>query len=271
VSGYIVLSRGGVFRRIPFWGRVTSAALGRHRSFALKGPGTYKGSTRGQASLVSRYRYPDDPRSMGVHAQLGGPERVYRVHIAKKVANFGVVITREAKGAAVEPRVVQGLDENRLTGLAALPVVINPWLPQYGERVRVAGSLVPLPGDYGVVFDSPRAGDAGRFAFRFWVNDVTPPTVRLRTRGARRGRLLRASITDRRSGVYPRSLEVSVDGHSSTFAFSNGDLRISTSGLKPGTHRLRIVVSDYQETRNVETIAGILPNTRSFTASFRIS
>ena len=33
---------------------------------------------------------------------------------------------------------------------------------------------------------------------------------------------------------------------------------------------LRVVVSDYQETRNVETIAGILPNTRTFTAKIRI-
>jgi hypothetical protein len=186
------------------------------------------------------------------------------------VANFGVVITRAARGAAVEPRIVAGLDENRLTGLAALPVVINPWLPQYGARVRVAGALVPSVGDYDVVFDSPRAADAGRFTFRFWVDDTTPPKVRLLTPVTGRGRALRLSISDAGSGVYPQTLQASVDGHSAAFNFRAGVLRLSTSGLKPGTHRVRVRVSDYQETRNVETIAGILPNTRTLVATIRV-
>jgi subtilisin family serine protease len=269
-TGYVTLRRGTDVRHVPFWGRVESPRLERHDPKQLTTPGLHSGSTAGQPSFVSRYLYPYDPRPMEVHAQLGGPELVYGVKIARRVANFGVVITREAKGAAVEPRIVQGFDENRLTGLAALPVVINPWLPQYGAHVRVAASLVPRPGDYAVVFDSPRAADAGRFTFRFWVDDVTPPTVRLFTRLVRRGRPLRASISDRGSGVYPRSLEVSVDGRSSSFAFRKGVLRVNTSALAPGTHRLRVVASDYQETRNVETIAGILPNTRTFTAKIRI-
>jgi subtilisin family serine protease len=269
-TGYVTLRRGTDVRHVPFWGRVESPRLERHEPKPLATPGLHRGSTAGQPAFVSRYRYPDDPRSMGVHAQLGGPELVYRVRIPRRVANFGVVITREAMGAAVEPRIVQGLDENRLTGLAALPVVINPWLPQNGARVRVSASLVPRPGDYAVVFDSPRVTDAGRFTFRFWVDDVTPPTVKLVTRVARRGPPLLASISDRGSGVYPRSLDVFVDGRSSSFAFRHGVLRINTSALAPGAHRLRVVVSDYQETRNVETIAGILPNTRFFTAKIRI-
>ena len=269
-TGYVTLRRGDDVRHVPFWGRVTVPQLVRHTPLALAKPGFHRGSTVDQGSFVSRYRYPEDPRASNVHAQLGGPELVYRVHIAKPVANFGIVVTGESRGAAVEPRIVQGLDENRLTGLAALPVVINPWLPQYGSRVRVAGALVPRPGDYDVVFDSPRHSDAGRFTFRFWIDDTPPPRVRLVTRAERRGRPLRLAVSDRGSGVFPRSITASLDGNSASFTFRNGVLRVRTSGLRAGTHRLRVSVSDYQETRNVETIARILPNTRTFTSTVRI-
>jgi subtilisin family serine protease len=270
ISGSIVLRRGTDLRRIPFWGRVTAPGLSRHRSISLTRTGLHTGSTRGQASLVTRYRYPADPRAMGVHVSLGGPELVYRVHVAKRVANFGVVITRESRGTAVEPRVVEGLDENRLTGIAALPVVINPWLDQYGARVRVAGALVPRPGDYGIVFDSVRKSGAGRFTFRFWVNDTTPPKVKLLTPTVRSRSAARLSISDWGSGVFPQSLAVYVDGRPATFDFRGRILRVPTSRLTPGAHRLRVVASDYQETRNVETIAGILPNTRTFVARIAI-
>jgi hypothetical protein len=192
------------------------------------------------------------------------------VHLPKPVANFGVVITHEARGVAVEPRVVEGLDENRLTGLTALPVVINPWLPQYGARVRAAGALVPSLGSYDVVFDSPRAADAGRFTFRFWIDDTTPPKVRLLTTEVKRGGALRLAVSDGGSGVYPQSLRVWLDGRPASFAFAHGLLRVRPLQLRPGVHRLRVRVSDYQETRNVETIAGILPNTRTFVARVRI-
>ena len=269
-TGYVTLRRGSDVRHVPFWGRVTSPRLSRHTPQTLTRPGLRRGSTMGQGSFVSHYRYPEDPRSMNVHAQLGGPESVYAVHIGTRVANFGVVITREAKGAAVEPRIVEGLDENRLTGLAALPVVINPWLPQYSSRVRVAGALVPRPGDYDVVFDSPRASDAGPFTFRLWIDDTTPPKVRPLTLAARRGRPLRLALTDAGSGVYPQSIAASLDGHSSSFSLRGSVLRVSTAGLKRGTHRVRVRVSDYQETRNIETIAGILPNTRTFVARIKV-
>jgi hypothetical protein len=35
-------------------------------------------------------------------------------------------------------------------------------------------------------------------------------------------------------------------------------------------HRLRLRVSDYQETKNTENVARILPNTRVLSATFRI-
>ena len=71
-----------------------------------------------------------------------------------------------------------------------------------GLRRRVAAVVLPAGGTYDVVFDSTNAG--GRpFTFRYWVNDVTPPKLRVRsTRGSivvdgdRRG-LRRRSELDR--------------------------------------------------------------------------
>lgn len=265
-SGYVTLRRGADVRRIPFWGRVSVDSLARHTPLALVRPGLHRATTAGQPSYVSRYRYPEDPRGLGVHVQLAGPELVYRVRLGRPVANFGVVITSRSRRSTVEPRVVYGIDENRLAGDAALPVVGNPYLPEYGAHVLVAGVLKPTSGEYGVVFDSTTPSGAGRFTFRYWVNDVTPPTVRLRTHTTKRGQPLLLTASDRGSGVYPASLEVTIDGHKAGARYDNGRVTVSTTGLAVGKHTLALRISDYQETRNDENVARILPNTRSFSA-----
>ena len=71
----------------------------------------------------------------------------------------------------VEPRIVRAGDERRLTGYAALPFNLNPYLRTFGEPVLAAGTILPAAGQYDVVFDSPSAARAGAFTFRFWVND----------------------------------------------------------------------------------------------------
>ena len=270
LEGYVELRRGANVRRVPFWGRVTTAALARHRPLVLAGPGLVRGTTAGQPALVARYRYPDSPRRLGVTTVLRGPERVYTLRLTRPVANFGVVVTGRGRGSGVEPRVVAGLDENRLTGYAALPVVFNPYLDEFHEPVPAAGALAPLPGEYAIVLDSGTRAGAGRFTFRYWVNDVIPPTLRLRTRVARPGNPLQIAATDAGSGVYPDSLVVSVDGEESRAVLKGGMVTISTRGLAPGAHRLRVRVSDYQETKNTENVARILPNTRTLTTTFVI-
>ena len=122
LDAYVELRRGADVRRIPVWGRVTSVRLARHRSRdAAAGPGLYRSTTAGRPSLVSRYRYPETPSGIGVTTTLRGPERVFRFRITKRVANAGVVITQLGRGSNVEPRLVAGLDENRLTGYAGAP------------------------------------------------------------------------------------------------------------------------------------------------------
>jgi hypothetical protein len=270
LTGFVELRRDGDVRRIPFWGRVAPQALARHAPVTLNRPGLHRSTTAGRPALVTRYRYPENPSGVGVTTTLRGPERVFRIPIARRVANFGVVVTELGPGSDVEPRIVAGLDENRLTGVAGLPVNHNPYMDEFREGVRAAGALSPMPGEYAVVFDSASRAGAGRFTFRYWVNDVTPPTLRLRTRSVARGRAVRIGVVDAGAGVYPDSIIAIVDGSRIGATFRSGVVSIPTSRLEPGTHRLRIRVSDYQESKNTENVARILPNTRWLAATFQV-
>jgi subtilisin family serine protease len=270
VAGYIVLRRGEDTRRIPFWGRVSVAALEKHQpARALTRPGLTTATTAGRPRYVPRYRYPENPRGLGVTTVLTGPELVYPVTVGRGLANFGVVVMQRSRGTTVEPRVVKGQDENRLTGVAGLPVDHNPYLETFRGRVLAAGALSPAAGQYAIVFDSATPAGAGRFTFRFWINDVTPPTVRIRDRSVGGGTPLAVSITDAGAGVYPQSLRVWVDGTEVGARLRRDSVTIPTGGLA-GTHRLRVQVSDYQESKNTENVARILPNTRIVSTVFTV-
>ena len=270
LTGYIELRRGSDLRRVPYWGRVSVAALQRHTTLALRRPGSYKSSTAGRPALVSSYRYPDDPRGIGVTTVLRGPERVYRILLTKSVANLGVVITERGPGSRVEPRIVALLDENRLAGYAGLPVAHNPYLEDFRSDVLAAGALSPIPGEYAVVFDSASRAGAGSFTFRYWVNDVTPPTLRVRSHAVPSGRPVQVAARDSGSGVYPDSIVATIDGKQVPTVFRRGVVTVSTRRFARGTHRLRLRVSDYQESKNTENVAPILPNTRTLVTTIRL-
>ena len=122
-----------------------------------------------------------------------------------------------------------------------------------------------MPGDYAVVFDSAARAGAGRFTFRYWVNDVTPPTSRRRPRPVvERGDPVLVAATDAGSGIYPASIRAS---HRRSLrvgrGYRGGVVRIPTASLVPGRHRLRLRVSDYQETKNTENVARHPARTRA--------
>ena len=270
LSGYAELRRGGDVRRVPYWGRVAVPGLARHRPIELRRAGLYRGTTRGRPARAIAYRYPDSPSGLGVTQSLRGPEAVYRFRLRQRVANFGVVITSRARGSGAEPRVVSRMDENRLTGYGGLPFANNPYLEDFRRPLLVAGAIAPLPGEYGIVFDSGSRAGAGAFTFRFWINDVSPPTLRLRTRSVASGSALSVAARDPGAGVYPESIRATIDGQLASTSFGNGVIRVETGNLPSGQHRLRLRVSDYQETKNTENVARILQNTRTFTATFRV-
>jgi subtilisin family serine protease len=253
-SGFVVLTRGTDVRRIPFWVGVSAPKLATEKPATLTKPGTYTGTTVGGSSLVTRYRYPTlgDP-------SYPGPERVYRFAVSGTPANFGVVVT---SGSAV-PHVVLGADENHVAGYTGLPLDLNPYRKQYGDSRRVAGVVVPAPGTYEIVFDTPAGAKPGPFAFRFWIGDTTPP--RLRVASLKRG--IRVAATDAGAGVDPSSLTAILDGHTVAATWQHGQIVVAA---RPGRHRLVVSAADYEETKNTEDVGPILPNTATLTAAVTV-
>src|SRR5215203_7442928 len=134
------------------------------------------------------------------------------VSLPRPTTNFGVVVTSRARGVRVEPRIVKAGDERRLTGYAALPFNLNPYLRTFGDLVLASGTILPAAGSYDVVFDSPSSARAGAFTFRYWLNDVRPPAASLRTRTVASGKALVVAASDGGSGVDPASVVVRIDG-----------------------------------------------------------
>jgi len=267
-SGFIILSRGSDSRRIPFWFRVERPKLPLDRHITLVRPGVYSGDTSRGAARVTTYRYPDiPPGNASFPVRLPGREVVYRVHITRRFANFGVAVLSRARGVAVEPRIVRANDENRLAGESALPFDENPYRQSDGRHRLVVGVLLPAPGIYDVVFDTPQHGHSGRFTFRMWRGDTRPPVVRVL---GVRGRALELRVTDGGSGVDPTSLSAKVDGQERAVSYASGIVRVNLAGLHSGRHSLGFSVADFQEVKNNENVAGILPNTRKVQRTFLI-
>jgi hypothetical protein len=165
----------------------------------------------------------------------------------------------------VEPRIVHAGDENHLAGYTALPLDLNPYRSSYGRYRLISGVVLPGPGAYDIVFDTPRNGKPGGFRFRYWLNDTTPPTVRVL---GVRGGFLDLSVTDRGAGVDPRALSARIDGDSTPVSYSNGRARVALALVGRGQHVLTFSAADYQETKNMENVPLIRPNTRTIQTTF---
>ena len=255
VAGFVILTNGANVRRIPFWFEVSDPKLGTEPRPLLSRPGVYHGTTVGGPSLITTYRYPT-----GGDVTYPGPERAYRVRISGPKANFGVVVL----SGKVTPHVTFDGAEDHLAGYPGLPVDLNPYRSSYGDRVPVAGAVLPSPGTYDIVFDTRSAAAAGPFSFRLWIGDTTPPRLRLKsTRGG-----IVVSAIDSGSGVDPSSIVARLDGHGVDATWRADTIRIPA---RPGRHTLVLTVSDYQETKNMEDVPQILPNTSMLQTTVRVS
>jgi len=253
VSGFVVLTHGADVRRIPFWLAVTQPQLATSPRTRLTRAGVYRGTTAGKPARVRTYRYPKSET-------YAGPEAVYRVTIGRGAANFGAVVL---SGRAVPHTVFAG-DEDHLAGYTALPLMLNPYLRSYGTPRPVSGAVLPAPGAYDIVFDTRTAADAGPFRFRYWVNDASPP--RLRVVGSSGGRVVVAA-TDGGSGIDPASISATVDGRGARAQFAGGKITV-TAGR--GRRRLVLQVSDFQESKNMEDVPKIRPNTATLATTLRV-
>jgi len=268
VTGFLVLARGSTTRRIPFWFRVERPRLELDASHPISRPGTYTATTIGAPSRVTNYRYPDlSPTTVDFPVHLPGPEVVYRFRLRRPVANLGVVVLGHAPGVNVQPRIVRNGDENQLAGYDALPIDLNPYrASEYAAR-PVSGVLLPKPGIFDLVFDSPAHARRGTFRFRFWIGDTTPPTVRVLSVGHS---AVTVRVTDKGAGVDPTTFHAAVDGRSVGLTYASGIALVSLAGVTPGRHSFVFRVADYQETKNTEDIGPILPNTRTLTTTIRV-
>ena len=256
-AGVVELRRGDVVRRVPFLLVVARPDLPRP-SLVLRRPGSYAGSTLGRRSHVRRYRFPDVPRRV-----LAGPEQVVRFVLGRSAANLGVAVT----SGGVEPRIVRGDDENRLSGATALPVNTNPYSAGLDGPVPIAAVLRPRRGVYDLVFDSRSRGS--RFTYRIWIGDRTPPSAHFVSTTASGG-VVRVRVADGGSGVDPSSLVAAIGERRLPVSLNRTVATIGVRGLRRGTYALAFEVADRQEAKNDENVAGVLPNTRRLRATIRV-
>ena len=249
VTGFVVLTHGTDTRRIPLWLYVDHPQLGKDKATPLVKDGTYSGTTAGKPNNVEHYRFPE-----GGSVTYAGPEAVYRVHIRRPVANFGVAVL----SGKVLPHVTFAGDEGHVVGYPGLPVTLNPYVPGYGDIRPIAGDVLVEPGTYDIVFDTRTAATAGPFTFRFWIGDTTPP--RIAVAGGKK--TITVTATDAGAGVDPTSLMVTIDGRRS-FGKQTGASFVFPA--RAGRHQVVASASDYQEAKNMEDVAKIRPNTAKTT------
>ena len=207
-----------------------SARARRHRSPA----GSYAGNTRGGRASSPSTATPRFPGAARSRPRSPARNRCSGSCSTRPSANFGVVVTHREPGVRVEPRVVAAGDENRLTGYAALPFNLNPYLAQFGQT----RCSQPAPCDRSQEpttssSTAPTTAGAGRFTFRFWINDMTPPSAKLERARVQRGAPLRHPRTDAGSGVDPATVAVRDRRKRREVATSRaGVVRIETGGLQ---------------------------------------
>jgi hypothetical protein len=198
--------------------------------------------------------------------------------------NAGVAIVSETPGARVDPFYLGAQDENTVQGFAGTPVNVNALTSGYLLPIGAAGASFPRQQRFFVVVDSGRdrfdsRSLAGRYTLRSWVDDVTPPSIRLLTTRVAPGRpTLVLRVRDAGAGVDPSSMTIGYHGvlvgatsYDSTSGIAVFPLPRSAPVLVAGTLRLHLVASDFQEAKNIDTVGpSIMPNTRSTNQRIRV-
>jgi len=277
-TGFVVLSGDGVTRRVPYSFLVERPALASMPSVPLQKFQT--GSTAVGVSHVSSYCCPSapfgqPPNYTGAPMNEDGSEHLYSLAIDEPVVNFGVSILAATPGSLIDPFVLGSKDENDVQGYAGVPTDVNSLTYDSQIDIGAAGAQYPRQGTYYVSVDS-RADPftnkplKGKYLLNAWVNDVTPPSLKLLTTRVNAGRpLIVARALDGGAGVDPLSLVFAYGGvlvGASAYDPLTGlavfGLPDQAPKLKPGSTRTIMEASDYQESKNIDTVGtDLLPNT----------
>ena len=273
VDAYVELRRGADVRRIPVWGRVTAGRSQRHADAGAARAGPLPRHHRGQRSLRDALPLPGDPARRRRHddAARARARVPHPAHEARRQLRRRHHAARPRQPRRAEGRRRPRREPPDRVRRASRSTTTRTWTSSASRRSPPARSR-RFPATTRSSSTAPSRAGAGSFAFRYWVNDVTPPTLRLRTpRRRRQGSRCASQATDAGAGVYPQ-----LDRRRSSTArrrratFRDGVVSISTCGLGPGTHRLRLRVSDYQESKNTENVARSSRTRAGSTATFRV-
>jgi hypothetical protein len=204
-----------------------------------------------------------------------GGEKLYVTTVKKPLVNLGVSVLASGSNALIDPWLLGSKDERDVQGYAGTPVDQNDLTFDYLLDVGAAGTVFPRQQQFYVAVDSGSdrftgAGLPGRYVIRSWKNDVTPPRLKVLTTRVGAGRpTLVARVLDSQSGVDPLSLVIGYrrvlvgavlyDPFSGLALFP---LPRQAARIPVGKTAATFAASDYQESKNVETIGNnIMPNT----------
>jgi subtilisin family serine protease len=282
--GFIVLRRGEITRRIPYYFAVTRPGLESHPTKPLAA--VQQGDTRGGASSANQYRFPSWPfgpppdYASGVGMNEDGAEHVYTTLVEEPLVNFGVAVWKTSANALIHPWILGSPDENDVWGQGATPVNVNNYTNGFGLDVGAAGITFPRTKRYWISVDSGHdefTGQtlAGTYQLHSWRNDVRPPVVELISTRVTAGHpLLLARIVDFRtrgatSGVDPTSLVlgyrnalVAASAYDPDSGLTVFELPPAAPAIPSGRTNATITAADFQESKNLTTPnGGILPNT----------
>jgi hypothetical protein len=216
--------------------------------------------------------------------QEDGGERLYSIRVRNRVVNIGAAVITSSPGAAIDPFFLGAKDENAVQGYVGTPTNINGLTIGYRLPVGAAGAVFAPPGTYYVSVDSGRdeftnARLAGTYRLRSWVNDMTPPLVRLLTTRVSAGRPTIAIQTlDRGAGVDPFSLTLNYGrvlvGAAAYDPFSGialFPLPAEAPRMRAGRLRATFQSADYQEAKNADVFGrDLMPNTRVRATRMRV-
>jgi minor extracellular serine protease Vpr len=283
--GFVVLRKGGVTRRVPYFFFVDKPALAAEPVLPLRR--TQSGATAAGTNLVEAYRYPIAPFGNTPDAPPmveDGDEKLYVTSIDEPAANAGVSVVKQAPGSRADPFYLSAPDENTVQGFTGTPVDVNALTSDYLTRLSAAGTSFPRRQQFYVVVDAGRApftdrSLAGSYVLRSWVNDVTPPSVKLISTRVSAGRpTLVLQVRDTQSGVDPYSITIGFRGvlvgaasYDSDTGIAVVPLPTTSPALKTGATSLRMASSDFQEAKNVDTEGTkLMPNTRAIAVRLHV-
>lgn len=285
--GFVVLKRGSDTRRIPYFFLVDKPALAGKDVQTLKPGKLVVGDTSRGTDKVTSYRYPVAPFGNAPDTppqDETGDEHVYSMLLTHPVANAGVSMLLQGPSALADPWFLGALDENDVQGYAGTPTDVNELTYDYSLDISAAGASFPLAQRFYVSVDAGKEAYtgtslAGPYVMRSWVNDVTPPTLRLLTTRVSAGRpLLAVRTIDSQSGVDPYSLVLSYDHALIGAAYYDPlsglalfPLPTAAPLIKKGKLSLLAASSDYEEAKNINTVGNaLMPNTRTRAFSVKV-